>query len=116
MKKCSEDFDKYADHPDESTYRRLGPILRGALYLSDRIRRDFRRVYYRADLGSAGGLDLVEHAKGKKKYLFPFAGLPSAEWRLTKGAQYPLFAAYRNKVWINPETGLAEWKGDSIPF
>jgi hypothetical protein len=116
LNKYSEDYDKHETQPENSTYRKLRCILRDALVLYDRIRRDFRAVYNEADLGSAGALDIVEHAKGKKKFAFPFAQLPESEWRLTKGALYPIFASFRNKVWINPETGLAEWDGgfDSV--
>lgn len=112
LKKFSEDFELHESQPSESTYRKLRPILKDALHLYDRIRHDFRNVYNDAELGIAGALDIVEHAKGNKTYAFPFAGLPNAEWRLTKGALYPLFAAFRNKVWINPETQLAEWDGE----
>lgn len=110
-KKFSDDADKHLGDPEKSTYRKLRPILKGALHLYDRIRRDFRDVYNQEKLGSAGGLDIVEKARKGKKYEFPFADLPSAEYRLTKGALYPLFAAFRNKVTINESSGLAEWDG-----
>lgn len=59
-----------------------------------------------------GSLEIVEGPlKGGKKFEFPFAGLEPEECRLTKGALYPIFAAFRNKVWIDPETGLAKWEG-----
>lgn len=116
LKKFSEDFDKCEGELEHSTYAKLRPLLRDALALYDCIRRDFREVYNEADLGNAGALDIVEHAKGDKKFSFPFGQLPESDWRLTKGALYPIFAAFRNKVWINPETGLAEWDGgfDSV--
>ena len=111
LKKFSEDFDAHVEAREGSTYWRLRPVLREALILYDHIRRGFRDVYNDARLGNAGALDIVEHAKGPRKYSFPFSNLPDSEWRLTKGALYPLFAAFRNKVCINPETGLAEWEG-----
>lgn len=116
MKKYSEDFDKHEDDLTGSTYYKLRPLLRDALRLYDRIRHDFREVYNEADLGRAAGLDIVEHAKGKRIYQFPFAELPESEYRLTKGALYPLFAAFRNKVWIDPQFGVAQWEGgfDSV--
>jgi len=110
-KKFSEDADKHESNPENSNYRRLGPILKDALVLYDRIRHDFRDVYNGAGLGNAGALDIMEQARSSKKYDFPFAGLPPSEYRLTKGALYPIFAAFRNKVWVNPETRLAEWDG-----
>jgi hypothetical protein len=111
MRKFSEDHDQHEDELENSTFGKLRPILREALVLYDRIRHDFRNVYNDADLGNAGALDIVEHAKGKNKYTFPFAGLPASEWRLTKGALYPLFAAFRNKVIVDPATGMAKWDG-----
>lgn len=111
MRKFSDDHDDHAADLRNSTYGRLRPILREALVLYDRIRHDFRYVYNDADLGNAGALDIVEHAKGNHKYTFPFGGLPPSEWRLTKGALYPLFAAFRNKVVIDPDTGMAKWEG-----
>lgn len=110
-RKFSEDADLSEKGEKESTYLKLRPILKEALVLYDTIRRDFRRVYNEQKLGIAGGLDIVERARQGHKYDFPFAGLPAEEWRLTKGALYPIFAAFRNKVWINPETGLADWDG-----
>ena len=109
-KKFSEDADKNESTPENSIYRKFRPILKGALVLYDTIRADFRDVYNNENLGSAGRLDIVEKAR-KGHYDFPFARRPDAEWRLTKGALYPIFAAFRNKVWINKETGLAEWDG-----
>lgn len=116
LRKFSDDHDAHENDLANSTYWKLRPILREALVLYDRIRHDFRNVYNDADLGNAGALDIVEHSKGKHKYTFPFGGLPSSEWRLTKGALYPLFAAFRNKVVIDPETGRAKWDGgfDSV--
>lgn len=110
-RKFSDDAEAHEMDPEYSTYRKLWPILKEALILYDHIRRDFRDVYNREKLGIAGGLDIVERARKGKKYDFPFGGLPLSEYRLTKGALYPIFAAFRNKVWINPETGLAEWDG-----
>jgi len=109
-KKFSKDADQHELDPENSVYRRLRPLLKDALILYDHIRYDFRRVYNEADLGNAGALDIVEARKGKS-YEFPFAALPPSEYRLTKGALYPIFAAFRNKVWMNPDTGLAEWDG-----
>jgi len=111
MRKFSEDHDAHEDDLKNSTYWRLRPLLREALVLYDRIRFDFRNVYNEADLGNAGALDIMEHSKGKHKYSFPFSGLPNSEWRLTKGALYPLFASFRNMVSIDPETGMAKWDG-----
>ncbi len=110
-RKFSEDFDQHALKPTEAVYYRLRPILRDALVLYDRVRHDFRDVYNREDLGKAGKLDIVEEGKGKRVFDFPFAGLPPARYRLTKGALYPILAAFRNKVEIDPASGDACWSG-----
>ena len=110
-KKFSDDAEKHKADPEKSDYRRLRPILKDALILYDYIRHDFRDVYNNAGLGNAGALDIMEQARSGKKYDFPFAKLLQSEYRLTKGALFPIFAAFRNKVALNPETGLAEWQG-----
>lgn len=114
--KFSADADKNEKTPDGSTYRRLRPILRQALHLFDVIRRDFREIYNSEKLGNAGALDIMEKAAKDKTFDFPFAGLEPSPYRLTKGALYPLFAAFRNKVRLNKQTGMAEWEGgfDSV--
>ncbi|PKP78507.1 MAG: hypothetical protein CVT81_04065 [Alphaproteobacteria bacterium HGW-Alphaproteobacteria-3] len=109
--KFSKDFDVNKDDLSQSKYLRLRPLLHEALVLYDRIRRDFRDVYNNEDLGSAGKLDIVEEAKGTRKFDFPFAGLQPAKYRLTKGALFPIFAAFRNKVEIDPKIGTARWSG-----
>lgn len=99
------------ESPDNSTYHKLLPILKEALVLYDTIRAQFRDVYNDARLGSAGGLDIMEKAGKGRKHSFPFADLPDDEWQLRNGALYPIFAAFRNKVRINPNSGSVEWEG-----
>ncbi len=111
VSKFSEDFDLHKDNLDESTYHKLRPLLRGALVLYDHIRHDFRDVYNSAAIGRAGALDVIEQRKGKQRYNFPFANLPPAQHRLTKGAFYPIFAAFRNKVAVDKTTKQAQWQG-----
>lgn len=105
----SVDADKHEGKLEKSTFFRLRPILKDALKLFDVIRRDFREVYNSERLGNAGALDITETAPTGKTLDFPFSGMPPSQYRLTKGALYPLFAAFRNKVHINKSTGLAEW-------
>jgi hypothetical protein len=109
--KFSADAEKNEQYSENSTYRRLRPILKEALQMFDVIRRDFRDVYNGQKLGSAGALDIMEKAAKDKTFDFPFSGREPSAYRLTKGALYPLFAAFRNKVQINKQTGLAEWEG-----
>ena len=110
-KKFSEDAEKHEDDIQNSTYYKLRLILKDALYLYDIIRHDFREIYNNNNMGNAGGLSIVEKARKGRDFEFPFAGLPNREHRLTKGALYPIFAAFRNKVEINQNTGEAEWAG-----
>lgn len=110
-KKFSDDYDEHDPDIEASKYYRLRPIMKDALALFDRIRKDFRDVYNASDLGIAGALDIVEEARGKHKaFDFPFAGLEPSQYRLTKGALYPIFAAFRNMVEIGPD-GIAHWRG-----
>jgi hypothetical protein len=107
--KFSKDADEFKKDPLKSKYYRLRPILKDALTLFDHIRHDFREVYNGEKLGQGGKLDIVEQARPGKKFDFPFARLSQSEYRLTKGAAYPIFAAFRNMVTINPQTQLAQW-------
>lgn len=110
-KKFSDDADANADDVTRSKYHRLRPLLKDALALFDRVRHDFRDVYNDAELGSAGKLDIVEEARSNRKFDFPFAGLAPTQYRLTKGALYPIFAAFRNLVEVDPVSGEARWIG-----
>lgn len=113
-RKFAKDFDSSRDAGDfsRSVYHRLRPLLPGGLVLMDRIRGEFRTVWNSEfDKGRAAGLSIIEHARGKRMFQFPFAGLPSSKYRLTKGAAYPIFASFRNAVAVNPQTGSAEWVG-----
>lgn len=110
-KRFSDDYDAHEKDITKSKYFRLRPILRDALVLFDTIRAQFRDIYNQADLGAAGKLDIVEEAKGKRELHFPFANLPPSKYRLTKGALYPIFAAFRNKVILDSKTGNACWDG-----
>ncbi|MGH9903962.1 MAG: hypothetical protein ACRD8U_00095, partial [Pyrinomonadaceae bacterium] len=94
-----------------SKYYRLRTILKDGLALYDHIRHDFRDVH-NASGGSAGLLKIVEQASKKRvTFDFPFANLEPKEYRLTKGATYPILGAFRNLVELDPRTGDARWKG-----
>lgn len=111
-KKYADDFDANHNNIDLSKYYRLRPILKQAMTLFDVIRRQFRDIYNDTGLGSAGKLDIVEEAKGKAKaFDFPFAGLEPCQYRLTKGALYPIFGAFRNAVRADSLSNRAEWVG-----
>jgi len=99
-----------AEENKGAKYRSLGPIMKDAFVLYDRIRHDFRYIHNQAG-GSAGNLKIMDEARGKdKKFSFPFANLQKDSRRLNNGATLPILAAFRNLLTINPKTGLAEWK------
>lgn len=107
--KYSKDFDD-AKKLTDSKYYRLGSVLKEALHLYDVIRCDFRSQWNQIG-GAAGKLKIMEEAASGKLFQFPFSDSPPAKYRLTKGALYPIFAAFRNKVELDPKTGRARWKG-----
>jgi len=108
--KFSQDQSKHKADPTQSIYYSIKPLLKDALVLFDTIRHDFRDIYNFHTKGQAGKLDIVESAPGERKYSFRFARLEDNKYRLTKGALYPIFAAFRNKVVLNEQTGMLEWE------
>ncbi len=109
LDKFADDFEAHRKSVSNSKYYRLRGLLRDGLVLFDNIRRDFYDLHNDAG-GSAGKMNIVEEASPKKKTLdFPFAQLPPNKYRLTKGAAYPILAAFRNYVAIDPDTENAVW-------
>jgi hypothetical protein len=80
-----------------------------ALMLYDHIRHDFRDIHNESG-GSAGKMNIVEEATGSRMLEFPFAQLVPSKYCLTKGAAYPMVAAFRNMV-QEDEAGNAQWRG-----
>jgi len=112
LKKFGEDFESNRDDLGRRKYAAFEPILLDVLNLQDHIRRDFLRVYNEAVGGRAAKLRIVEKASvSASRFKFQYALLDDHEYRLTKGATYPILGAFRNFVVINEETGLAEWQG-----
>lgn len=109
-KKFSDDADNAKGNLKKSVYYKLKPLLRDALVLFDTIRREFREIYNEHKIGFAGKLDIVEGDGERRSFDFPFAGLEPSNYRLTKGALYPIFAAFRNMV-VEDENGNARWRG-----
>ena len=110
LEKFAEDFEKNKKDIKKSKYHKLRPLLHEALVLYDHIRHDYRQIHNEAG-GRAGKMSIVEEA-GKKRgtFDFPFGQLPSNKYRLTKGACYPMLAAFRNMVEVDTE-GAAKWRG-----
>jgi hypothetical protein len=92
-------------------YWHLRRLLRDGLALYDMVRRDFCTMHNDAG-GNAGNFKIVEKASVRRgEFEFPFADLEPSEYRLTKGAAYPIVAAFRNFVEVNEKTGDAMWNG-----
>lgn len=111
LKKFADDYKANKDDLKKSTYYRLRPLLHEGLVLYDHIRRDYHQIHNTAIPGGrAGNMNIVETAgKERGDYTFPFAQLPPNKYRLTKGACYPILAAFRNMV-EEDESGNACWK------
>lgn len=93
---------------NQERYEKLRPILRDILILHDTIAFEGRDKQNAAG-GKGGKLEFVEKRK-RGQFDFWFSGKKS-RYRLTGGALFPMLAAFRWMVAINPTTGLAEWRG-----
>lgn len=109
LKKFADDFEENRKKLKNSKYYRLRPILHESLMLYDHIRHDFRDIHNESG-GSAGKMNIVEEAAGERLMEFPFAQLTPSKYRLTKGASYPMLAAFRNMV-VFDDSGNATWRG-----
>lgn len=115
--KYADDFKKNKNQSGNRVYAALEPLLIEGLELYDCIRHDFRYIFNNNISKAGGRLRIVEEApKTKGEYDFPFANLQPEKYRLTKGAAYPIFAAFRNCVVYNRHTHVCEWRGgfDSV--
>jgi hypothetical protein len=111
LSKFASDYDENKDHIKKSKYYRLRNLLKDGLTLYDLIRHDFREMR-NEDGGRAGNMKIVEDAsESRGTFDFPFAGIKGGKYRLTKGATFPILAAFRSYVTINSNTGDAEWLG-----
>jgi hypothetical protein len=115
LEKFAQDYKKHVGAKKSSKYYQLRPLLVEALQLHDVIRRDFREIHNRNG-GQAGKLKILEEASARRgEFEFPFARLQPSKYRLTKGALYPMLAAFRNCVKLD-KSGEAHWIGgfDSV--
>lgn len=108
----AKDFEEHrGGDKGDSKYYQLRHLLKDALILMDHIRHDFLDMHNQAG-GAAGKLNIVEQAPAKKGVFdYPFSGLPGTQYRLTKGATYPILNAFRNFVEVDQDTGEAYWRG-----
>src|SRR3984885_5286355 len=111
LKKFADDYEANKEVLETSKYYRLRKLLKDGLKLYDHIRHDFREMHNEAG-GSAGKMNIIEEASARRgTFEFPFAGLAPKKYRLTKGATFPILAAFRTYVEISPKTGDARWRG-----
>lgn len=111
LKKFADDYDQNERSLKNSKYYRLRHLLTDGLVLYDLIRHDFREMR-NEDGGRAGKMKIVEEASERRgTFDFPFARIKGGQYRLTKGATFPILAAFRSYVTISDKTGDAEWRG-----
>lgn len=108
LEKFASDYEENRNNLKNSKYYRLKPLLHDALTLYDHIRHDFRDIHNESG-GSAGKMNIVEEAAGTRLLDFPFAGLSPKQYRLTKGATYPILAAFRNRIQLD-NSGYVTWQ------
>jgi hypothetical protein len=105
-------LDYYVEHVGE--YEALRPILKDVLKLFDIVRAEGPELHNEAG-GKAGKLSFVESRSSP--YAFPFMSkgnkVEQRKMRLVTAAAYPMLAAFRWCVELNPKTGKARW---TIPF
>lgn len=96
------------DHKKDGgrAYLRLRPLLKDILTLHDTIQIEFPKLHEQAARREPA---LIESAT-KKPFKFPFLQTHSTE-RLTRGALYPMLAAFRWMVEGDPRDGSARWRG-----
>jgi predicted Rdx family selenoprotein len=111
LDRFAADFEANRDALENSKYYKLRKLLPDALALWDHIRHDFPEMHNGAG-GSAGNLNIVEKAPTKKgSFDFPFGPCPGAQYRLTKGAAFPILGSFRNFVEVDEDSGEAVWRG-----
>lgn len=107
LDRFAKDFKNNIPTPSQRKYAALEPLLVEALELYDRIRHDFRPTLNKEISAAAGRMRIVEQGN----FEFPFSKQDAENYRLTKGAAYPIFAAFRNCVRYDTELNKAEWIG-----
>jgi hypothetical protein len=102
----------YLDNKNDyfQNYQNLKPILNDILQLHDLVSMEAPGLYNKGQNKRAGSLKFVEKNK-KGKFEFPFTNQFN-EYRLTRGALYPMLGAFRAMVIEDAETGLIKWKNN----
>lgn len=92
------------------SYKRLEGLVSDILRLHDIVRLEYRDIWNEAFKGKAGALSFSEKKK-KGEWQFYFTG-ESSEYRMVNGALYPLLAAFRWYVALDPKNGRMRWRKD----
>lgn len=93
-----------------ATFKRMNGILKDILRLHDIVRRDYYFIWNADNDGGKAGKLAFSEAKTKGVWKFPFTG-QTAEYRMVNGALYPIIAAYRWYVELDPITAEVSWRG-----
>lgn len=91
----------------QKDYEKLRPILKDILILRDTIAYEARDKHTSA--GGRGGKLAFVDARKRGLFEFVFIGKES-KFELMGGALFPMLAAFRWMVEIDPATGLARWR------
>lgn len=104
IKRFKADF----EDNDGKEYKRFRPILKDILMLYDTIGFQFR-LMRNHDGGKGGALKIIDRRE-RKPFDFIFIN-EQDEYRLQDGALYPILAAFRWMVELNPKTDTYRWTG-----
>ena len=113
----TEDFENTRKNPEKSVYRRLRPLLKGALVLYDTIRHDFREIHNQSG-GKAGHLKIIEEARSEN-FRVSFRWTQSRKSIGSRRVPAANLAAFRNCVaaeekgatWVSGFDGVLElWR------
>jgi hypothetical protein len=94
---------------DDKAYRKVRPILRDILTLHDVISLEAREKWNVATKGKAEHATFMEKRE-RGKFDFVFLGTQD-DRRLSNAALYPMLAAFRWMVEVDPKTKLYRWRG-----
>jgi hypothetical protein len=94
---------------NEANYLKVRPILRDILALHDIISLEARQRWNEAVGGKAGHATFMEKRE-RGKFKFIFIGKED-ERRLANAALYPMLAAFRWMVEVDPKTKAYRWRG-----
>ena len=95
---------------EPETFEKLRPLLKQILVLHDTIRLEAREIWNKSQPGSKGAKLAFIDKKKTGEYEFPFIDQTS-DCRLMNGALYPMLAAFRWMVEVDPKSKKFRWRG-----